>query len=163
MGIIVFVCIVGLVIGGVLTAALDTAIPIVIALCFVGTLIVWSLSDDHPQFNAIVAVIVSLVNAIVFIKTGTAWLYFLLLAWIGYIKTHRVWSDFVAYDYFTIDETIYQWFDDAGTTAVHIMATVLSIAFYMILGALALEIKAVAFLPVAFLLYRAIRVCQASY
>ncbi|MBE6605397.1 MAG: hypothetical protein E7639_06845 [Ruminococcaceae bacterium] len=158
----IFFCVVALAIGGILSGIFHASVPIIIALVYVGTFIVWSISDDHPKFNAFITFVVGLVNAIVFISTGKVWLFFLLLAWIGYVKTHRVWGEYAYYDYVTIDEKIYAFFDDSTTTTVHVIATLLSIGFYCVLGFAALSAPSLAFIPVVWLGYRTIRVFMAA-
>lgn len=157
------VIIAALIIGGALWAFLGTAVPFYIALAFIGTLIIWTISDAHPKFNAFVTFVAGLIGAIVVQSIGVNWIWICILGWIGYVKTHRVWGEVAYYDYITIDEKIYQFFDEAGTDAVHIFATLLSIAFYVILGALAYNAPALAFIVPAFLFYRMIRVfCAAA-
>lgn len=157
-----FVIIVALIIGVALWSFLGTIVPFYIALAFIGTLIIWTISDAHPKFNAFVTFLAGLIGAIAVQSIGVNWIWICILGWIGYVKTHRVWGEVAFYDYVTFDEKIYQFFDEAGTDAVHIGATVLSIAFYILLGSLAYSGPALAFVVPAFLLYRMLRVFRAA-
>ena len=47
----IFFCVIALAIGGILSGIFHASVPIIIALVYVATFIVWSVSDDHPKFK----------------------------------------------------------------------------------------------------------------
>ena len=145
-------------IGGVLWAWLHTPLPFYIALAFAVTLFVWAISDNHPKLNALITFGVGLAGAMMVQITGPIWVWSALLCWIGYMKTHGVWGEVAHFNYVTPDEKIYRFFEEDGTDGTHLIATVLSIALYLLAGLFAYVWRPLAFLVVAFLLYRLIRV-----
>ena len=162
MGIYIFVSVVALIIGGVLTGILGATLPILIAIGFVVALIVWALSSDYPKFNAAFSLVACGVGAALLISNGNSVMWLVILALIGYLKTSRLWEGCAVYDYVTIDEKIYEFFDDGATTFLQVTGTILCIAFWVVIGSPALEFPAMVILPLGFLLYRTVRVFMAA-
>jgi hypothetical protein len=161
MGIYIFVGLVALVIGGVLTSVLGSTLPILIAVGFIVALVVWALSSDYPKFNAAFSLIACGVGAFL-LSSGNTVMWFVILGIVGYLKTSRLWEGCAVYDYVTFDEKIYEFFDDGATLFLQVTGTLLCIGFYMLIGAPAVTNPILAILPIGFLLYRAIRVFMAA-
>ncbi len=145
-------------VGGILWACLHTPIPFYIAAVFTATLLIWAISDTHPKLNALITFAIGLAGAMMVQKTGPIWVWSAILCWIGYMKTHGVWGEVAYFNYIMPDEKIYRFFEEDGTDGTHLIATVISISLYLAAGLLAYLWAPLAFVVVAFLFYRMIRV-----
>ena len=77
---IALVIIAALIIGGALWAFLGSALPFYIALGFIVTLIVWTVSDAHPKFNAFITFAAGLGGAVAVQRIGVGGIWIFILA-----------------------------------------------------------------------------------
>lgn len=134
-----------------------------VAIVFVATVAVWNVSVRYPNINSLISILVAVGAAIYYCITKNDMVFGLLLAWVGYIKTTRLWTDHISYGATFPDEKLY---DLAGDSNLNerdrIVATVIVMIFYIVLGFLTKVWTPLAFVPALFLLYRGIRIFQTA-
>ncbi len=146
--------------GGAISAAIDSAVPFVVALNVLVIMCLGAWTADSPRANAISSCVWGLIAGIVVLASKNVALYCIFLAGVGALKTFFVWNDdlydMTIVEEFVVDNILYRFEDSSVAHLLRIIIMLIGMFIYIAIGYFGyFWLHPVgAFLPLAVLLYR---------
>ena len=165
MGIWIFFGIVALLVGIGISIATSHILAFIIGLCILILLIV----GTNTRLFALTTVLGGVAIAIYYVAGGAYWVYMLVILFIALMKAIKFFGNreemYEVWDEVTLDEKLYGWVLDQDASDIILFLLCLPcLLFFAILAFVPYitEVRWLAFLPAAFLLYRFVRVVQTT-